>query len=152
VTTLTTNDFIGGLTDKDLARLTTLHFAWSEAIRAYGAMGEADGNELRDAIRNLIEETDDREAGMKAAQAYTVLRRYPMPDLGEVGVEDEADDAMWDLFFQLVLAVQADDKLRMDAYAEQLETLAAGTGLGVTWWLARAKAYAPLGLTIATRV
>lgn len=148
MTALTLYDFGERLTGTHQAHLEACREAWRQAVLAYGTMGEADGDRLTAIIHRLAILTNLPEAGLRAAQAYWALKPYPLP----VAPNAAAENAMWDLFFLLVLAVQSDDAERMYVYSEQLALLVAGTGIHSRWWLKRARAYAPLGLTLATRV
>jgi len=81
-------------------------------------------------------------------RAYWALKPYPMPKL-----PPEQENTMWDFFFRLVITVQdGDSKEHQWIWLNQLQILVAGTGLHTEWWLQRARAYAPLGLTVGTRV
>jgi len=142
---------------KEIAHLSSLRSAWRGAILAFDVMSETLEKEtsagyaatpLHEAIKWLIELSGDSNAGVRAAEAYRALLPYPMPDLND----KYAEDTMWDLFFLLVLAVQGDDNGRMYIHSQQLEVLVAGTKRHTDWWLRRARAYAPLGLTLATCV
>lgn len=147
--TLTEDGLLTGLDRTHLAHLDACRAAWRDAVIAYGDPDEI-GGKLTPAVlrlQSLLRLPNIRTAVASVARVHAALNEHPVP----LASTKAAEDRMWELFFVLVLMVQSGQPDRF-TYALQLEQFTAGADLSMDWWLDRAKAYAPLGLTIGTRV